>query len=416
MNIVEKILFNHSTEHVKAISPGDIATVSVDRAIIVDMAALHPEFVDNPPLRPFDPEKVSLVFDHYVPAPNIEIANRVNRLRKLVSRWGIKDFYDTGRGGISHVLGGELGWFKPGSLIANTDSHTIATGAFNTLGRGLGTPELMNIIATGKTWFMVGETLKTELSGRMREGTSAKDVFFHISSITGDIPGKNIEFAGAGIKTLGMDDRSAISTMCAELSAEFAVFPADNVLSNYMNSAGSGEYLAIAPDQDAEYFDEINIDMGSVEPMVAMPDHVINNIKPVSELGRVNVDVAVVGSCANGRLSDIRDVAEVLRGRKINRNIRLTVTPASRKIYMEAERLGYINAITEANGLVTNPTCGACLGGHMGVVGDGDTVISSTTRNFKGRMGSSRASIYLASARTVAISALYGYIRGDLNE
>ena len=416
MNIVEKILLNHSTEPVKTISPGDIATVGVDRAIIVDMAALHPEFVDNPPLRPFDPDKVSLVFDHYVPAPSIEIANRVNRLRKLVSRWGIRDFFDTGRGGISHVLGGELGWFKPGSLIANTDSHTIATGAFNTLGRGLGTPELMNIIATGKTWFMVGETLKAELSGSIRKGSSAKDVFFHIASVTGDIPGRNIEFAGTGIKTLGMDERSAISTMCAELSAEFAVFPVDDVLRNYMDSAGVSDYRAIVPDQDAEYFDEIRIDMESVEPMVAIPDHIINNVKPVSELGKVNVDVAVVGSCANGRLSDIRDVAEVLRGKKINRNVRLTVTPASRRIYIEAERLGYLSTIIEANGLVTNPTCGACLGGHMGVVGDGDTVISSTTRNFKGRMGSSRAGIYLASARTVAISALYGYIKGDLNE
>ena len=415
MNIIEKILFNHSIEPLTTVSPGDIVTVNVDRAIMVDMAALHPEFVDNPPVKPFDPEKISLVFDHYVPSPNIEIANRVNRLRKLVSRWGIKDFYDAGRGGISHVIGGELGWFKPGSLIANTDSHTVATGAFNTLGRGLGTPELINIIATGKTWFIVGETLKVNLNNRIKKGSSAKDIFFYIASLTGDIPGKNVEFAGSGIQTLSMDDRSSISTMCAELSTEFAVFPVDNVLREYMNSAGINDYSAVEPDQNTEYADEINIDMNSVEPMVAMPDRIINSIKPVSDLGTVDIDVAVVGSCANGRLSDIRDVAEVLHGKKINRNVRLTVTPASRKIYIEASRLGYIETITEANGLVTNPTCGACLGGHMGVVGDGDTVISSTTRNFKGRMGSSSARIYLGSARTVAISALRGYIKGDMN-
>ena len=415
MNIIEKILFNHSIEPLTTVSPGDIVTVNVDRAIMVDMAALHPEFVDNPPVKPFDPEKISLVFDHYVPSPNIEIANRVNRLRKLVSRWGTKDFYDAGRGGISHVIGGELGWFKPGSLIANTDSHTVATGAFNTLGRGLGTPELINIIATGKTWFIVGETLKVNLNNRIKKGSSAKDIFFYIASLTGDIPGKNVEFAGSGIQTLSMDDRSSISTMCAELSTEFAVFPVDNVLREYMNSAGINDYSAVEPDQNTEYADEINIDMNSVEPMVAMPDRIINSIKPVSDLGTVDIDVAVVGSCANGRLSDIRDVAEILHGKKINRNVRLTVTPASRKIYMEASRLGYIETITEANGLVTNPTCGACLGGHMGVVGDGDTVISSTTRNFKGRMGSSSARIYLGSARTVAISALRGYIKGDMN-
>ncbi len=416
MNTVEKILLNHSVEPVKSVSPGDIATVKVDWTIIVDMAALHPEFIDNPPIKPFDPDRISLVFDHYVPAPNIEIANRVNRLRKLISRWGIREFYDTGRGGISHVLGGELGWFKPGSLVANTDSHTVATGAFNTLGRGLGTPELMNIIATGKTWFIVGKTLKVNLNNRIRKGSSAKDVFFYMASVIGDIPGKNIEFAGDGIKTLDMDERSSISTMCAELSAEFAVFPFDNVLRDYMESTGVGDYSAVGPDPDAQYFDEVNIDMNSVQPMVAMPDRIINNIMPVSELGNVNIDVAIVGSCANGRLSDIRDVAEVLHGKKINSNVRLTVTPASKKIFEEAERLGYLNTIIEANGLITNPTCGACLGGHMGVVGDGDMVISSTTRNFKGRMGSSRASIYLGSARTVAISALYGCIKGDLNE
>jgi len=178
MNIVEKILFNHSAEPVNNISPGDIVTVNVDRTIIVDMAALHPEFIENPPVKPFNPEKISLVFDHYVPAPGIEIANRVNRLRKLVKRWGIRDFYDVGRGGISHVLGGEKGWFRPGSLIANTDSHTIATGAFNTLGRGLGTPEIMNIIATGKTWFLLGETLKVNLENSMRLALQQKMCFF----------------------------------------------------------------------------------------------------------------------------------------------------------------------------------------------------------------------------------------------
>jgi 3-isopropylmalate/(R)-2-methylmalate dehydratase large subunit len=416
MNIVEKILFNHSAEPIRSISPGDIVTVKVDRAIIVDMAAVHPEFVNNPPIKPFDPDKVSLVFDHYVPAPNIEIADRVNRLRKLVDRWGIKDFYDVGRGGISHVLGGEKGWFKPGNLIANTDSHTIATGAFNTLGRGLGTPELMNIIATGKTWFSLGETLKINLDNVRKPHTSAKDVFFYMASQIGGVPNKNIEFSGTGMESLNMDERSSISTMCAEVSAEFAVFPEDRILKKYMADIGHSDYMAAAPDPDAEYYDIVDISMDDIEPMVALPDRIINNIKPVSEIGNIHIDVAVVGSCANGRLSDIRDVAEVLRGKKINNNVRFIVTPASKNIYEEALRLGYLNVITEANAIVTNPTCGACLGGHMGVAGNGDTVISSTTRNFKGRMGSSGARIYLASARTVAISATKGYISGDIYE
>lgn len=416
MNIVEKILFRHSPERINRISPGDIATVNVDRAIIVDMAALHPEFLDNPPARPFDSNKISLVFDHYVPAPSIEIANRVNRLRHLVDRWGIKDFYDVGRGGISHVLGGENGWFKPGSLIANTDSHTIATGAFNTLGRGLGTPEIMNIIATGKTWFPVGDTIKIDLESKLRPGTSAKDVFFDIASKTGSIPGKNVEFSGTGISSLNMDERSSISTMCAEISAEFAVFPEDKVLKQYMENINVSDYVPADPDKDAEYIDKLNVNLNIIEPMLAMPDRIINNVMPVSEAGRIDIDVAIVGSCANGRLSDLKDVADVLKGKKIKNNVRFIVTPASKAVYVEASRLGYINTIMEANGLVTNPTCGACLGGHMGIVGKGDNVISSTTRNFKGRMGSPGARIYLASARTVAISALNGYISGDVNE
>lgn len=416
MNIIEKILFRHSLEKVKVISPGDIATVSVDRAIIVDMAALHPEFLDNPPLKPFDPDKISLVFDHYVPAPSIEIANRVNRLRHLVSRWGIKDFYDVGRGGISHVLGGEKGWFRPGSLIVNTDSHTIATGAFNTLGRGLGTPEIMNIIATGKTWFPVGETLKINMENKLMPGTSAKDIFFYIASKTGSIPGKNVEFSGTGLNCLNMDDRSSISTMCAEISAEFAVFPEDKILRRHMENLDIHDYAPAEPDKDAEYINEYNVDLNIIEPMVAMPDRIINNVKPISEAGHIEIDVAVVGSCANGRLSDIRDVAEALKGKKIKNSVRLIVTPASKAVYEEASRLGYINTIMDANAIVTNPTCGACLGGHMGIVGSGDNVISSTTRNFKGRMGSPGARIYLASARSVAISALNGYISGDLNE
>ncbi len=416
MNIVEKILFNHSAEPVNSIATGDIVTVNVDRTIIVDMAALHPEFIENPPVKPFNPDKISLVFDHYVPAPNIEIANRVNRLRKLVERWGIKDFYDVGRGGISHVLGAEKGWFRPGSLIANTDSHTIATGAFNTLGRGLGTPEIMNIIATGKTWFILGDTVKINLENAIKAGSSAKDVFFYLASRVGDIPNKNIEFSGSGIGSLNMDERSSISTMCAEVSAEFAVFPEDKILKQYMDSRGYSDYSPAAPDSDAEYINEVNIDMKKVEPMVALPDRIINNVKPISEIGKVEIDVAVVGSCANGRLSDLKDVAEVLKNKKIKDNVRFIVTPASKAIYEEALRSGYIDTIMEANAMVTNPTCGACLGGHMGVVGNEDVVISSTTRNFKGRMGAGGAKIYLASARSVAISALNGYISGDINE
>ncbi len=415
MNIIEKILKNHS-ENIKEVSPGDIVTVNVDRAIITDMAALHPEFINNPPLRPFDSDKIAIIFDHFVPPPNIEISNRINKLRKLANLWKIKDFYDSGSSGISHVIAAEKGFLKPGSLIANTDSHTIAVGAFNTIGRGLGTPEIMNIIATGRTWFLVGETIKVNLNGKIKKNASSKDVFFSIAKATGDIPNNNIEFHGDGIKHLAMDQRSSISTMCAELSAEFSVFPYDNVLKSYMDNINVYDYNPIKPDNGTYYYRTYDIDLDETEPMVALPDRIINNIRPVSEMNKTEINVCIIGSCANGRLSDIKDAAEILHNNRVNKNVRLIVTPASTKIYREALKLGYIDEIAGAGGLVTNPTCGACLGGHMGVVGDTDIVISSTTRNFKGRMGSKDAKIYLASAKTVAISAIKGYISGGSNE
>ncbi len=416
MNIIEKILRNHSVEDIPEVSPGDIVTVNVDRAIITDMAALHPEFINEPPVKPFDNNKIAVIFDHFVPPPNIEISSRINRLRKLVDLWNIRDFYDAGRGGISHVIAAEKGFLKPGSLIANTDSHTIAVGAFNTVGRGLGTPEIMNIIATGKTWFVTGDTIRVDLNGNMNSNASYRDVFFNIAGTTGDIPNNNIEFHGDGIKHITMDGRSSISTMCAEISAEFSVFPYDGVLKNYMDNINIYDYKAIEPDNNTHYYKTYDIDLNKIEPMIALPDRIINNIKPVSEINKTEISVAVVGSCANGRLSDLRDVSSVLKNHRVSRNVRFIVTPASQEIYNEALRLGYIDTIIKSDALVTNPTCGACLGGHMGVVGDGDTVISSTTRNFKGRMGSSRANIYLASAKTVAASAVKGYISGDLSE
>ncbi len=413
MNTIEKILKNHSIDKPQEVSPGDIVTVNVDKAIIVDMAALHPEFINNPPIKPFDKDKIAIIFDHFVPAPNIEIANRVDKLRKLARLWNITDFYDIGRGGISHVLSSEKGWLKPGSIIANTDSHTISTGAFNVLGRGLGTPELMGIIATGKTWFMVGNTININFENKLPEKSSAKDIFFKMVEQIGDIPNDNIEFHGEGIKYLDMDQRSSISTMCAEMSAEFAIFPFDGILSNYLEAHSIHNVNPIYPDNDAIYSKTYDMDLNEIEPMVAFPDRIINNVKPVSEIGKIEINSAIVGSCANGRLSDLKDIAMVLKNKKVNRNVRFIVTPATMDIYNEALRLGYISDIVESGAIVTNPTCGACLGGHMGVSSENDVVISSTTRNFKGRMGSPASKIYLGSSRTVALSAVNGYISGE---
>ncbi len=275
MNMVEKILAEHSG--LSTVSPGDIVNVSVDRAILLDIAGLHPELVRNPPKRPFDPDRVSIVFDHFVPPATVELAEGTSKIRKLARAWGgIRNFYDAGRGGgISHALGGaELGWFVPGSIIANTDSHSVAAGAFNCLSRGgLGTPpELMQVLCTGRTWFIVGgETVRIDFQGGLRKGVEAKDAFFEIARRVGDISNMNIEFGG-DMHSLSMDDRSSISAMTAELGGvEFSIFEHDSVLSSYL-SGRVGNYRPVAPDAGAPYAQTHTVDLGGeLEPMVAVP-------------------------------------------------------------------------------------------------------------------------------------------------
>jgi 3-isopropylmalate/(R)-2-methylmalate dehydratase large subunit len=418
LNIVEKIFQDHSENPVKRVEPGDIVNVKVDKVIMLDIAGLHPELLNNPPKKPFDRDKVAMIFDHFVPAPNVEVASGVSKLRKLAKRWDIGNFFDYGRGGISHTFAAESGWFLPGRIVANTDSHSIAAGAYNMLSRGLGTPELMQVICTGKTWYIVGETIKVNLTGRMNGATEAKDVFLRMAGEMGDIPNTNIEFGGSGIGSLSVDQRAVISTMCAELSADFAVFPYDNVLASYLDGRSEAPYTPVAADKDETYASTIDFDMSEIRPMVAMPDHVAGNTKPAADVQGSRIDQATIGSCANGRLDDLASAARILKGRRVAKDVRLIVTPATQSIFLQADRLGYLRTIAEAGGVVTNPTCGACMGGHMGLLGEGDIAITSTTRNFKGRMGSRDARIYMASSATVAASAVNGYITdpGDMLE
>ena len=390
--------------------PGDIVEVRVDKVIMLDMVSVHPEFMNNPPKRPFDVSKVAVIFDHYVPPPTIEIATNVEKIRKLVKTWGVKQFFDYGRGGISHAFAAESGWLLPGRIVINSDSHTIAAGGYNALEKGVGTPELIQVICTGKTWFIVGETNKIMLHGSLKPSIEAKDVFLEMAQKIGDIPNQNVEFGGEGIKTLTIDDRAVISTMCAELGAEFAIFPFDGLLEEYLRDKAESVYKPVYADPDARYKEKYDIELDKIEPLVALPDKVAKNVKSVREVEGTPIDLAVVGSCANGRLNDIAIVAKILDGKRVHPDVKLIVTPATQRIYLEAEKRGYISKIIQAGGLVTNSTCGACFGGHMGVAGTGQTVITSTTRNFKGRMGSPEAKIYIGSSATVAASALYGVI------
>ena len=410
---IEKILSRHSTEAPgRPVEPDDFVEVEVDRLVLLDMAATHPEFMNHLPHRVHRPDRVAWVFDHLVPAPTVELASGLVQLRELAKRWGITHLFDIGRGGISHPLMAERGWVRPGEMLANTDSHTCAAGALGCAGRGVGMLEVMSILCTGRTWYKVGETVRTTLTGRLDAGVSGMDAFLSLAGTYGAIPGRNIEFVGEGIAALAIPIRQAIATMCAEISAEFALFPPDTLAVDYVRARvpPSEGIVPVTADPDAAYCADWTVDLGAVEPFVAEPNRVARNVRPVGELADVTITRAVVGSCANGTIEDLEAVAAVLSGRKVHPDVVFTVTPNTSEVLAEASRRGLVDRIIAAGALVTSPTCGACFGGHMGVLGDGEVCVTSTTRNFQGRMGSPNAKIYLASSATVAASAVAGHL------
>ena len=410
---IEKILAHHSTEAPgRPVEPEDIVEVEVDRLVLLDMAATHPEFMGHLPHRIQHPERIAWVFDHLVPPPTIELATGLAKLRELARRWGIREVFDVGRGGISHPLMAERGWVRPGEILANTDSHTCAAGALGCAGRGVGMLEVMSILCTGKTWFRVGGTVRARLEGKLPRGVYGKDLFLALAGTYGGIPGKNLEFQGPGVAHLAIPTRQVVATMGAEIGAEFVLFPPDDRALEYVRArVPAGETLRpVEADPEAHYEQEWPLALDPLVPLVAEPGRVTRNVKPVQELSHVAIQRAVVGSCANGTLEDLEQVSTILAGRKVHPDVVLTVTPNTSAVFAEASRLGHLETIVRAGGLVTNATCGACFGGHLGVLGDGEVCVTSTTRNFQGRMGSSQARIYLASSATVAASAVTGHL------
>jgi 3-isopropylmalate/(R)-2-methylmalate dehydratase large subunit len=409
MTMAEKILSRHSGGG--PVRPGDIVVCEVDMIVQIDLtfAASQPM-----PKRIADRSKIAVILDHAVPAPTIENAEGQAIARKFVKDFGIEKFYDVGRGGICHQVILENGLALPGQILTCTDSHTCASGAFNCVARGMGPLEMLQIMCTGKTWYQVAPTVKFELRGKKPGNVFGKDIFLHLANVAGSVEGHNIEFGGPAVAELTLDDRATLATMAAELSAEFATFPADEKLIEHLRTIrtnGEPQFEPAASDPDAHYAATYDISLSELRPFVARPDFIPRNTTAVADLGeRVAIDQAFVGSCANGKLEDLRIAAKVVRGRKVASGVRLIVTPASQRVLKEAVRLGYVETILEAGGVVTNSTCGACYGGHMGVLGPKEVCITSSTRNFKGRMGSPSARIYMGSSATVAASAIAGYI------
>jgi 3-isopropylmalate/(R)-2-methylmalate dehydratase large subunit len=403
--MIEKLLARKAG--VERVRPGDLVTVDVDLCVLIDL-----QFATRwlQPTRIHDPEKVAVVMDHAVPAPSIKDAAGGPLARKFVADFGIKRFYDVGRHGICHQVIAENGLARPGEVLACTDSHTCAAGAYNTAARGLGPAEVFSILCTGRTWFQVAPTIRYELTGAKPEGVSGKDVFLHLANEFGDAANTNLEFGGPGLASVPVHDRRTIATQGAEVSADFSTFGVDDVLREYLDEHGVTGFEAADADPDASYVDVRTIDLSRLEPYVARPGTVSRNGVPVSGIEHRRIDQAFIGSCANGQLEDLRIAAGILRGRTVAPGVRLLVTPASQRVYRDALRLGYLQDIADAGGVVTNSTCGACFGYHMGVVGPGEVCLTSSTRNFTGRMGSTEAEIYMASPATVAASAVAGVI------
>lgn len=405
MTVIEKILARKAG--LDTVAPGDTVVIDVDMTVLIDLQFATMWLRPN---RIHDPDKLAIVMDHAVPAPTLKDAAGGPHARKFAADFGIHRFYDVGRHGICHQVIAENGLARPGEVLACTDSHTCAAGAFQTAARGLGPAEVYSIMCTGSTWYQVAPTIRYQLDGARPEEISGKDIFLHIAAEYGDAANLNLEYGGPGLASVPVHDRRTIATQGAEVSADFSIFEVDDVLAAFLTERGITDYVAANPDPAAHYHEVRHVDLSALEPYVARPGTVSNNGLPVLLLERQRIDQAFIGSCANGQLEDLEIAAKVLRGRTVAPGVRLLVTPASQAVYREAMRRGYLQDIADAGGVVTNSTCGACFGYHMGVVGPGEVCLTSSTRNFTGRMGSTEAAIYMASPATVAASAVLGYI------
>lgn len=406
MTIVEKILARASG--VERVAAGDFAIVNVDVAVLSDMTF---EMFSHEMLSVWDASRVVVVFDHHVPAASKRSAAAQQLGRAFVKRFGIERFHDVGSDqGIAHNIVAEHAYALPGSLLVGGDSHTCAGGALNCAARGVGGPEMLYAVTTGTTWFQVGSTVRYDLEGTLAPGISPKDLFLYIAGTYGDHTNQNVEFGGSALAGLSMNARATLATMGAELSAEFVVFEADETLLAYVRERTTAAFEPQYPDADAVYAARRTIDLGAIRPLVALPDAVIRNSVPIGDVAGQRIDQAFIGSCANGTLDDLAEAARVVAGKHVAPGVRFVVTPSTQAIFRDAMRAGYVQTLMEAGAVVTPATCGACSGGHMGVLGENDVCITASTRNFKGRMGAASAKIFMASPATVAAAAIAGYI------
>ncbi len=403
--IAEKILSSHSGKDAKA---GDIVIADIDFCFGQDGTSAL--IIDNLSGRKvFDKQKVCLVIDHNSPSPNLKISNIHQKMRRFTKKKGIKIF-DIGEG-VCHQVIPESGFIKPGFLIVGADSHTCTYGALNALATGMGSTDVSIAFASGRNWFKVPQTIKIICKGKLQDGVYAKDVALYlIKELTSDgCTYQSIEFTGEIIENLNMDGRFTLANMSVETGAKCGIMLGDQKTEQWLSKRGIEKPFFVSPDKDAVYFDIKDYELSELEPQVAQP-HSVDNICPVSQLRNISINQAFLGTCTNGRLEDLRVAAQILKGKKINKGVRFIIAPASRQIFLSAIKEGILEDLIEAGGVVVSPGCGCCVGTHNGVPADGEIVISTANRNFKGRMGNPNAYIFLASPATVVASALVGKI------
>lgn len=411
MTITAKILAKAAgREHV---CPGELIVARVSKVICHDVSlAAFRELERMRATRVFDPERIAVTYDHFIPSPSVEAAEQSRALREYLTAYKIRRVYEVGRGGICHVVFPEQGFVLPGEVVVGSDSHTCTYGALGAVALGVGSADAAAAMALGEIWLRVPETVRVELIGQPRAPVGGKDVILSLLGRIGTSGAlyKAIEFTGEGVGALEMADRFTICNMAAEAGCKNAIIAPDEITAAFLNEIGAGEGEVFASDEEASYADSHTIDCGTLAPLVACPPSPAN-VVPAQKLRGVRIDQAVIGSCTNGRLADLRVAARILKGRKVSAGVRLLVIPGSQATYLAALREGLLEAMAEAGALICPPTCGPCFGGHMGLLAEGEAAISTTNRNFIGRMGSPRAEIYLASPATVAASAVAGEIR-----
>ena len=359
----------------------------------------------------FNKDKIAIVLDHYTPCKDIKSAQLCKQARTFANKHAITNFFDVGQMGVEHALLPEKGLCAPGEVIIGADSHTCTYGALGAFSTGIGSTDMAAGMATGLAWFRVPSAIKVTLKGKLQPHVSGKDVILHLIGQIG-VDGalyKSIEFAGEGVSSLTMDDRFTISNMAIEAGGKNGIFPVDEKTMEYINGRVNRPCEAFQADDDAVYDSEVVIDLDTLEPTVAMP-HLPENTKVVSKVAGLSIDQVVIGSCTNGRIQDMRIAAGIMKGKKVAGNVRCVVIPATQEVYMQAMKEGLLEIFIQAGAVVSTPTCGPCLGGHMGCMAEGERAVSTTNRNFVGRMGHVESEIILASPAVAAASAIAGCV------